>query len=84
MSHHFVVGALGVAVVIASSASAAANPQTPSGHFEWRSTAQPGPRAPITAPRRVWIASPNDPSATRQPQSMPRNRATPCPPPHKS
>lgn len=84
MSNHFVVGALGVAAALASSASIAAVPQTPSGHFEWRPTAQSGPRAPLTAPRRVFIASPNAPSATRQPQSIPRNPATPCPPPHKS
>lgn len=84
MSHHFVVGAIGVAVVIVSSASAPANAQASSGHFEWRSTAQSGPRVQLTAPRRVFIASPNDPSATRQLQSVPRDPATPCPPPHKS
>ncbi|WP_372851666.1 hypothetical protein [Sphingomonas sp.] len=29
------------------------------GHFEWRAAPQAGPRAPIAAPRRVWVGSPS-------------------------
>jgi hypothetical protein len=70
MSHHFLVGALGVAAASLGGASAAA--QTLPGHFEWRSTVPPGPRAPLTAPRRVWID--NRPSDQGQP-STPKSAA---------
>jgi hypothetical protein len=48
-----------VAGVAALLAATSASPAPKDGHFEWRSSAQaPGPRAPIAAPRRVWVSSP--------------------------
>lgn len=48
----------GVAALLAAT-SAPASPVAKDGHYEWRSSAQaPGPRAPIAAPRRVWVSSP--------------------------
>lgn len=26
------------------------------GHYEWHQSYQPGPRAPLAAPQRVWVA----------------------------
>lgn len=47
------------AIVAVSSASASpinAENQKQAGHWEWRSGPSYGPRAPVTAPRRVWVA----------------------------
>lgn len=83
MFSRHVVGAL-VAIVAASVTSTAANAQAAPGHFEWRSTLQPGPRAPLTAPRRVWVESANAPSTVSQPGARPLDSASPCPPPPRS
>lgn len=48
---------LSAAPALAESPDAAAPRQ---GHFEWRSTASTGPRAPLTAPQRVWVSSGSD------------------------
>lgn len=52
------------AIVLLSAAPALAgslNQTAPGqGHFEWRNTASAGPRAPLTAPRRVWVSSGSD------------------------
>ncbi len=40
----------------AGAAFAQAPAGTSAGHYEWRSVPQYGPRAPLTAPQRVWVA----------------------------
>ncbi len=48
----FAVLALGTA----STAAFAADSDAPKGgHYEWRQVPQFGPKAPLTAPRRVWV-----------------------------
>jgi hypothetical protein len=47
----------GVAALLAAT-SATASAMTDGGRYEWRPGVQtPGPRAPIAAPRRVWVPS---------------------------
>lgn len=42
---------------LALSTTASATGMQPShGHYEWRQTPQFGPRAPVTAPRRIWVS----------------------------
>lgn len=57
-------GALFGAIVLLSAAPAlagsAATTVPEQGHFEWRNTASAGPRAPLTAPQRVWVATGSD------------------------
>lgn len=53
------------AAIVAASASAftfapafaqnSAPDARPGGHYEWRQMPQFGPKAPMTAPRRVWV-----------------------------
>lgn len=53
------------AAIVAASASAftfapafaqdAASDARPGGHYEWRQVPQFGPKAPLTAPRHVWV-----------------------------
>jgi hypothetical protein len=38
-----------------STTASAADPQPSHGHYEWRQGPQFGPRAPLTAPRRIWV-----------------------------
>lgn len=53
------LAAVSAATLLVSTASAtAAAPINPAGHWEWQRTAQYGPRAAMTASRRVWIADP--------------------------
>ncbi len=55
MKAKFVVAAVVAAFSFAGAASAApADAST--GHYEWRAASQHGPRAPLTAPQRVWVA----------------------------
>ena len=44
--------ALGAASTVAFAADSGARP---GGHYEWRQVPQFGPKAPMTAPRRVWV-----------------------------
>lgn len=78
----------GVAALLAAT-SASASPPPKGGHFEWRSSAQaPGPRAPIAAPRRVWVSSPIATSDAGACMSMmaatTKADAMPCCPAHSS
>lgn len=50
------VAAFSAAFLTPVAAMAADAPQSNSGHFEWRSIQQVGPRAPATAQHRVWVA----------------------------
>jgi hypothetical protein len=55
MKAKFVVAAVVAAFSFAGAASAApADAST--GHYEWRAASQHGPRAPLAAPQRVWVA----------------------------
>jgi hypothetical protein len=36
---------------------ATTSPSAPGGHYEWRNLAQPGPRAPVVALRRIWVSA---------------------------
>lgn len=45
-----------VAVSTASASQAASQNPSQAGHWEWRSGPSYGPRAPIPASRRVWVA----------------------------
>lgn len=47
--------ALAAASILPAAAQAADQPAA-SGHYEWRAQPQFGPRAPLAAPRRVWVA----------------------------
>ncbi|MDB5711680.1 MAG: hypothetical protein JWL96_3750 [Sphingomonas bacterium] len=51
------IASLSAAPALAGSPDAIAPRQ---GHFEWRNTASAGPRAPLSAPQRVWISSGSD------------------------
>ena len=44
--------ALGAASTAAFAADSSARP---GGHYEWRQVPQFGPKAPMAAPRRVWV-----------------------------
>ena len=45
-----------LALGAASTAAFAADSGQPmGGHYEWRQVPQAGPKAPLTAPRRVWV-----------------------------
>ena len=44
--------ALGAASTVAFAADSGARP---GGHYEWRQVPQFGPKAPMAAPRRVWV-----------------------------
>ena len=48
--------ALLAALTLAAPAWAANHPPASSGHYEWRSVPQYGPRANGSAQRRVWVA----------------------------
>ncbi|MDB5577747.1 MAG: hypothetical protein JWR80_2923 [Bradyrhizobium sp.] len=50
------IALLSAAPALAGSPDATAPRQ---GHFEWRNTSV-GPRAPLTAPKRVWVSSGSD------------------------
>ncbi|AOH87116.1 hypothetical protein AWL63_23360 (plasmid) [Sphingomonas panacis] len=55
MKTKYVVAAVAAAFSFAGAASAApADGST--GHYEWRQAPSYGPRAPLAAPRRVWVA----------------------------
>jgi hypothetical protein len=51
----YLAAALAAATILPAAAQAADQPAT-SGHYEWRVQPQFGPRAPLAAPRRVWVA----------------------------
>jgi len=55
MKTKFVVAAMAAAYSFAGAALAHA-PADTTGHYEWRATPQYGPRAPLAAPQRVWVA----------------------------
>jgi hypothetical protein len=57
------------AALLAAPAAYAASPSTVNqgGHWEWRSMAQPGPRAPAQALRRVWVPDDSQSDANRRP-----------------
>jgi hypothetical protein len=51
-----IAAALGAALIASAAAYAADAPQkSGSGHYEWRQVPQFGPKAPLTAPQRVWV-----------------------------
>jgi len=56
------IRAAAMAAALASSASAVpafadTTPSSQTGHFEWRTQPSYGPRAPMRAPVRVWVAA---------------------------
>ena len=65
------------AALLAASAAYATNPPTSDqgGHWEWRSMAQPGPRAPARAPQRVWVPDAAKTDASSRP-TMEQMRAS--------
>lgn len=68
MSNRIVAGALGVAALLVAAPALASTPPAAApgqGHFEWRAGTQASPRAPLSAPRRVWIPSDADRMASR-------------------
>ncbi len=52
----YLAAALAAATILPAAAQAADQSAPVSGHYEWRVQPQFGPRAPLAAPRRVWIA----------------------------
>jgi hypothetical protein len=56
----FKIAAVIIAVTASAFAIAPASAQgsasSGQGHYEWRSAPQYGPRAPLQAPRRVWVS----------------------------
>lgn len=51
------VAAITTAFSFAGTAYAAPAPvDAPAGHYEWHQTPSYGPRAPLAAPRRVWVS----------------------------
>jgi hypothetical protein len=66
MSNRLVAAALGVAALLVAAPAFASTPQSAApaqGHFEWRASAQAGPRTPLTPPHRVWVGSDPDTKA---------------------
>ncbi len=55
MKTRFVVAAVTAAFSFAGAASAAPA-DVSTGHYEWRAAPSYGPRAPLAAPQRVWVA----------------------------
>ena len=41
--------------ITSTAAFAADSDSRPGGHYEWRQVPQFGPKAPLTAPHRVWV-----------------------------
>ena len=57
MKVHVLFNAAAMALAATSTAAVAADSNTrTSGHYEWRQVPQFGPKAPLTVPRRVWVA----------------------------
>jgi len=54
-----VLRAAAAAALMVGAGSGAAFAQTSTGHWEWKSVPNFGPRAPFQAPKRVWIADPH-------------------------
>lgn len=50
------VAVFGAALLAPVAAHAADAPQSSSGHYEWRSLQQAGPRAAAPARQRVWVS----------------------------
>lgn len=50
------VAAFGAALLTPVAAMAADAPQSNTGHYEWRSVQQAGPRAAAPAQQRVWVS----------------------------
>jgi hypothetical protein len=44
-------------VAFAPVSAQSAGQDAPSGHYEWRSIQQAGPRAPLRAPARIWVSN---------------------------
>jgi hypothetical protein len=75
MKTKFVVAAVAAAFSFAGAALAHIPVDTSTGHYEWRSAPQHGPRAPLAAPQRVWVA--DDVAQTDFPM-MHRENAAAC------
>ncbi len=57
MKTFHLVAAVAVVLPFAGAAYAASAPVDASaGHYEWRQTPSYGPRAPLAAPRRIWVS----------------------------
>lgn len=63
MSDLFFAALVGVSSLVAAT-PALAQPSANDGHYEWRSTVQPGPRSPVSAPQRVWVGTTMMPTTT--------------------
>jgi hypothetical protein len=63
MSNLFFAALVGVSSLVAAT-PALAQPSANDGHYEWRSTVQPGPRSPVSAPQRVWVGTAMMPTTT--------------------
>ena len=58
MNRYLAATFAGIAAIVGMTNAQAATTMSGAGHYEWRIVNQrPGPRAPIVAPRRVWISS---------------------------
>ncbi len=55
MTFKMTLAALAAALSFSAPAWAGDQTNAPQGHWEWRSAPQFGPKAPLTAPRRVWV-----------------------------
>lgn len=57
MKIKYFVAAMATAFSFAGAAYAAPAPiDASTGHYEWRQSPSYGPRAPLAAPRRVWVS----------------------------
>jgi hypothetical protein len=72
----YIAAALAAAVPLPAAAQTA-DQATASGHYEWQATQQPGPRAPLAAPHRVWLAD-NSQTAANCDCAMMKSHAGNC------
>jgi hypothetical protein len=58
MTNRLVAVFLGVSALVSASPALASTDGPPrAGHYEWQAGTAAGPRAPLAAPRRVWVSS---------------------------
>ncbi len=75
---NFVTRALACVAALVAASSAYAAPLPSEGHYAWRMSMQqrPGPRAPLLAPERVWVAIPGAMSRAADCTRMMANEGT--------
>lgn len=58
MTTRLFAAVLGASALVSASPALASTQATPrAGHFAWQAGTAAGPRAPLAAPRRVWVSS---------------------------